>query len=751
MALKTGGQGNATSSGGITRFIRFVFDRGAAKRVEQEAQQSARKVADPYAAAGKKMGNDMLSGILPGFSKMERAAKATAQNIKKPFDWLGRELKETFGGRLQQALSLGAIAYGIKTVTRAATDLVSALTGLASISEAFGASQKDAQEAAQALAVDGLMTVTDAATGLKNLLASGFSLPEAVQLMHAFKDSAAFGRQSALSFGQAIASATEGIKNGNSILVDNAGITKNLSIILREAGYAETDLMKATTDAGVRMALFNGILKEAQPMLGDAATYANSAAGEIARMQAETEKAQASIGLKLLPVTGKLATGFNQYVVPAIKFFIAIVETAGNTAGWYWDVLSQGALRIDLFSARFRRSVLDLGLTAVQVARDVPLVGAILGWTGADDKLESALNRQLAVTDQYIGRLKKRVQSLGDIYRDRRAVQDDIWSDASDRGAGFTAEVGPKPRVNRTPVTPPPKEETEAQRRARLRREAAAAARAAKQAARDAEKAQKEADEDFVRRAQREERFRTELAGGSFSTRDAGGGPKVRERSSAKDIADSFNHQQERMREQVTQTYDLWMDRNAEIENAVQSMASSVVGAWASAFEQIGQEGADLGSFMETLGRGMGGALLGGLAQLASGKVAENIARAFEQFALAASYASTPGLQLFAPGAAAAGKGFLLAAAKWGLLGGVAGAASSAVGGGGGLQRGGYGDVHRGGGLYGKDAADRTQPHNITYVYVTPFDPNNPVQTRQIGKAMDLHVQLSGKPEWVPQ
>ena len=748
MALKTGDRGNPTSSGGITRFIRFVFDRGAAKRVEQEAQQSARKVSDPYAAAGKKMGNDMLSGILPGFSKIERAAKATAQKVKQPFDWLGRELKETFGGRLQQALSLGAIAYGIKTVTKAATDLVSALTGLASISEAFGASQKEAQAAAQELASDGLMTVTHAATGLKNLLASGFNLDQAVQLMLAFKDSASFGRQAALSFGQAISSATEGIKNGNSILVDNAGITKNLSIILREAGYAETDLMKATTDAGVRMALFNGILKEAQPMLGDAATYANSAAGEIARMQAETEKAQASIGLKLLPVTGKLAQGLNDYLVPAVKFGIAVVEAFGAQFGTLALALDQAALRVDLWSGNVRKSVLTLGRDILDAVLDVPVLGTFLGWTGADEKMRGAFDRQIAATDSYIGRLEKRVISFKNIGAGFRGTIQDIIAESRETGAGFTAEVGNKQRVNRTAITPPPKAETEAQRRARERREAAAAARAAKQAARDAERAQKEADREAAIRAEREQRNREEREWGSFSTKGGGQLPKIRERFTGQGVVEAFGREQEKMREQVNATYDLWLDRHAGIENAAQSAASAVVDTWAAAFGQIGEEGADLGSFMETLGRGMGAALLNGLAQLASGKVAENIARAFEQFALAASYAATPGLQLFAPGAAAAGKGFLLAAAKWGLVGGVAAAAGGAVSGGGGGGRSGGGDVHRGGGLYGREAADRTEPKSHTYIYIDPFNPTNPVHSRQVGKAVDLNVQLAGKPEW---
>lgn len=40
--------------------------------------------------------------------------------------------------------------------------------------------------------------------------------------MDRFKNSAAFGRQASLSLGEAVKTATEGLKNENSILVDNA-------------------------------------------------------------------------------------------------------------------------------------------------------------------------------------------------------------------------------------------------------------------------------------------------------------------------------------------------------------------------------------------------------------------------------------------------------------------------------------------------------------------------------------------------
>lgn len=205
------------------------------------------------------------------------------------------------------------------TVT-AANKEQAALTGLASITRAFSQDTDKAMKAAQSLAKDGLLTVGDAALGLKNLLAAGFNLDQATKLMERFKDSAAFGKQSALSFGQAVTSATEGIKNGNSILVDNAGVTKNLSIILEEAGFSAQDLMRATTDANVRMAIFNGIVKETNPQVGDAAKLTELFAGKQAQLSAKTIELKARIGEALQPALTKMLETIAPLVEKFAKF-----------------------------------------------------------------------------------------------------------------------------------------------------------------------------------------------------------------------------------------------------------------------------------------------------------------------------------------------------------------------------------------------------------------------------------------------
>lgn len=241
---------------------------------------------------------------------------------------------KSFGSRLKEnslqlaalgaaaTLALNKVVAGFRSAIDAAVKQQNALMGLNSIARAFGEDAKAAENAAKDLAADGLMPIGDAAASLKNLLASGFSLPEAIKLMNGFKDAAAFGRQGSLEFGQSIVGATEGIKNGNSVLVDNAGITKNLSNILVEAGYSAQDLSKASSDAGVRQAIFNGILKEAKPMMGDAQKLSESFGGAQARMGTQVTQASVALGEALQPVLTKIM----EKIAPLIDKFIEFAK-----------------------------------------------------------------------------------------------------------------------------------------------------------------------------------------------------------------------------------------------------------------------------------------------------------------------------------------------------------------------------------------------------------------------------------------
>lgn len=295
-------------------------------------------------------------------------------------------------GKMTQAVALGEAAYkglekGIQATVgflnssiESANKYQSAVIGLSSVSAKFGQNSKDADQAAQDLASDGLMSVTDAAKGLKNLLASGFSLPEAIQLMKAFKDSAAFNRQAALGFGDAVASATEGIKNGNSILVDNAGITKNLSVILEQAGKSQQDVMNISSDASVRQAAYNGILREASVFQGDAARASEVFAGSQARAAQQTEQLQRTTGSLLQAGLQPLLDAYTNFMASNQGMVISLGAGAGAAvaaAGAVWLVVS--AIRAFSMASLIAAATnpLVLAMTAIAAVAGVVVYKAV--------------------------------------------------------------------------------------------------------------------------------------------------------------------------------------------------------------------------------------------------------------------------------------------------------------------------------------------------------------------------------------
>ena len=165
------------------------------------------------------------------------------------------------------------------------------------------------------LVKSGLLSVADASTSLKNLLSANFTLEQSTEILKRLGDSAAFARQGSLSFGDAVRSATEGIKNGNSILVDNAGVTKNLSVMLQEAGFSAQAMQNAAADSNVRMAIFNGIIRETAGQLGDAEKLITSDQGAFVKLDKSINDLKISAGAMLSAFSPMIVTVGNVFKI----------------------------------------------------------------------------------------------------------------------------------------------------------------------------------------------------------------------------------------------------------------------------------------------------------------------------------------------------------------------------------------------------------------------------------------------------
>lgn len=200
------------------------------------------------------------------------------------------------------AFSFKAVLDFGKASVAAATEMQNALMGLQSIMEGQGRSFQKAKGFIDEYISDGLIPATKAITAYKNLALRGYDDSQIQQVLIALKDSAAFGRQSSYSLGEAVETATEGLKNENSILVDNAGVTKNVAKMWDEYAKSIGTTSNNLTQQQKIQAEVNGILEETKYQAGDAAKIADSYSGMVLRLGFAFNNLKIAVGNALMPV-----------------------------------------------------------------------------------------------------------------------------------------------------------------------------------------------------------------------------------------------------------------------------------------------------------------------------------------------------------------------------------------------------------------------------------------------------------------
>jgi len=229
-----------------------IFGTVAKKKLVKESEE-----------LGKKSGSEFAQGFSSRLSGVNRKfGSAISSGLLMPLKALRSEF-----------LALGAaIGTGVlfKKAIQESSRLQDSLIGLKSVGSAFGLSVDSVTREAQRLAQDGLIPLEDVTSSLKNLIVNfDGDLQKSVETFDALKNAAAFNRQGQLSLGEAIKGAAEGLKNDLSIKVDNAGVTKNLSIIQKEYAASIGTTVGRLTEAQKSQAEYVGIIREASIFQGD--------------------------------------------------------------------------------------------------------------------------------------------------------------------------------------------------------------------------------------------------------------------------------------------------------------------------------------------------------------------------------------------------------------------------------------------------------------------------------------------------
>lgn len=252
----------------------------------------------------------------------------TASSVQSTWSAASSKIKTTIG----TAFSVAAVVSFGKKCVQVASETQSAWMGLNSILNGQGKSFNQANKFIQQYISDGLVPLNNAVTAYKNLAARGYSTEQIEKTLTALKDAAAFGRQASYSYGEAIQTATEGLKNENSILVDNAGVTKNVAKMWDDYAKSIGTTSNNLTQQQKIQAEVTGILAETKWQTGDAAKYSDTFAGRVAKLSATLTSLKTTIGNVIIPILNLFLPAI-QTALDALSRFLATLQTVMASLG----------------------------------------------------------------------------------------------------------------------------------------------------------------------------------------------------------------------------------------------------------------------------------------------------------------------------------------------------------------------------------------------------------------------------------
>ena len=259
------------------------------------------------------MANTSVGSVAMDLTLNSKNYNKQLSNITKSTEGAFSSTMKKVGGFIAGAFAVKQVVDFTKTCIDSASQVQSAFTGLNSIVQGTGNSFADAQAFINEYTADGLVSINETATAYKNLLSRGYDTSQIEDVLTRLKDSAAFGRQASYDLGEAVVTATEGLKNENSILVDNAGVTKNVAKMWDEYAKSIGTTANNLTQQQKIQAEYNGIMEETRFQVGDAAAYTKTFSGQVQQLKFNFTQMTAAIG---------------KVVAPLAQLFIPVINSA---------------------------------------------------------------------------------------------------------------------------------------------------------------------------------------------------------------------------------------------------------------------------------------------------------------------------------------------------------------------------------------------------------------------------------------
>ena len=205
------------------------------------------------------------------------------------------------------AASIGLMGTFINT----AKESEQAFLKLGVFAVSMGEDMDEVNAAAMKLAGTGLISVSEAAEGMANLLGTGLGLDKVINLMNVFINSSSVAKTVMTdTLGVAVAKGTVGFRTFREIMIDNVGIQAVLQDVWKKHAVSINKTTNQLTELEKYQAMYNYYIKEGSRYTGAAELVQNTFTGSLERLNAQLYIMKVALGSTLIPLIGTLADIF---------------------------------------------------------------------------------------------------------------------------------------------------------------------------------------------------------------------------------------------------------------------------------------------------------------------------------------------------------------------------------------------------------------------------------------------------------
>ena len=313
------------------------------------------------------MANTSVGSVAMDLTLNSKTFNKQLNSVTKSTESAFSSTMKKVGGFIAGAFAVTQVVNFTKTCIDSASQVQAAFTGLNSIVEGTGNSFAQAQKFINEYTSDGLVSINEAATAYKNLLARGYDTSQIEDVLTRLKDSAAFGRQASYDLGEAVVTATEGLKNENSILVDNAGVTKNVAKMWDDYAKSIGTTAANLTQEQKIQAEYNGIMEETRFQVGDAAAYTRTFSGQVQQLKFNFTQMTAAIGKVVAPIAQLFIPAINSAMQAVTNLFQSLQNVLKTFGLDMPDVVSKTSSAVNSVSS----DIESTGDSAVSAAKKI--------------------------------------------------------------------------------------------------------------------------------------------------------------------------------------------------------------------------------------------------------------------------------------------------------------------------------------------------------------------------------------------